>query len=109
MIVDPNRLYDGTLSFASGQDAGRNPVLINDDQYQYGENVICRGGKLTTRPAFRKLIWNFTNNVTYDDHGGHGGANPVGWVAAFKSGLYQGASYYDPSLDTEMFVVSIGG
>jgi hypothetical protein len=109
MIVDQNRIYDGTVSFAGGQDSGRNPVLINDDQYQYGENVICRSGELTTRPAFKFLSRNFTNNITYDDQGGHGGANPVGSQAAFQSGLFQGASYFDPSLDTEMFVVSIGG
>jgi hypothetical protein len=109
MINAPNRLFDGMFSFAGGMDAGRNPVLLAEDQCQEIENAICRGGKLTTRPAFREMTLNFTNNITYDDHGGHGGANPIGTQDAFHNGLFQCACYYDPSLDTEMFVVSIGG
>src|SRR5947207_9233547 len=109
MIVDTQRIYDGTVSWAGGQDAGRNPVLLNDNQYQFGENVVCRGGKLTTRPSFRKMTSNFVNNIDYDETGGHGGANQVGSQSAFQNGLYQGALYYDPSLELEMFVVSIGG
>lgn len=109
MILDDNRIYDGMVSWAGGQDAGRNPVLLNEDQYQFGENVVCRGGKVGTRPAFRELTLNFTNNITYDDQGGHGGANPIGSEDAFKDGLIQCVCFYDPSIDVDMIVASIGG
>ena len=109
MITDVNRIYDGVYSFSGGMDAGRNPVLIDQDQCQFIENAVCRGGTVKTRPSFRKLDLNFTNNLTYDDQGGHGGANPVGTQAAFTTGLFQGALYYDPSTILDMFVASIGG
>lgn len=109
MIIDQNRIFDGCVSFAGGQDKGRNPVLIGEDQYEEGENSVCRGGMLSTRPAFRELTWNFLNNVTYDDHGGHGGANPVGTSTAFTTGTFQCATFYDPSLGVDMLVASIGG
>lgn len=109
MIIAPNKEFDGMYSFSGGQDFGRNPILLDPDQCQNIENAVCRGGKLTTRPAFRKLTLNFTNNIEYDETGNHGGANPVGTQDAFENGLFQCACFYDPSLETDMFVVSIVG
>src|SRR5690349_2849812 len=109
MIIDPQRIYDGTVSWAGGQDAGRNPVLLNDDQYQEGENVVCRGGEISPRPAYRLKTLNFTNNITYTSDGGHSGSTPVGSQAAFQQGLFQGALFYDPSINVDSIVCSIGG
>jgi hypothetical protein len=109
MLVDNQRLFDGVTSWAGGQDAGRNPVLIGEDQYQFGENVHCRGGTIGTRTAYRLRTLSFTNNITYDDQGGHGGNNPVGSQAAFTNGLFQAASFYDPSLNIDCIMASVGG
>lgn len=109
MIIDTTRNYDGTISWAGGQDAGRNPVLLDDDQYQQGENVHCRGGKIATRTPFRLRTLNFTNNVTYNEFGTHTGGTPVGSQVAFKSGLFQGAMFYDPSLQVDCIMAMIGG
>lgn len=108
-INNSNAIFDGMVSFSGGQDAARNPVLLDDDQCQFAENVVFRGGKASTRPAFRTMTLNFTNNIEYDETGGHGGANPVGSEDAFKQGLFQTACFYDPSLQVDCFVVSIGG
>jgi len=111
MIVDANRQYDGAISFAGGQDAGKNPVLLQDDQYQFGENVHCRGGPATTRTAFSLRTLNFLNNINYDARGTFNGTiNPkIGSQQAFQQGLFQGALFYDPSLNVDSIVAMIGG
>ncbi len=109
MITAPNRIYDGIVSFAGGQDDGRDGILLDEDQCQAIENAVCRGGNCATRPSLRNVTLNFTNNITYDDSGGHGGNNPVGSQDAFTNGLFQSAIYYEPSLLSDMIVVMIGG
>ena len=111
MIQDVNRQYDGTVSFAGGQDAGKNPVLLTDDQYQEGENVHCRGGFVATRTPFRLRTLNFLNNINYDVRGTLNGTNnPItGSQQAFQQGLFQGVIFYDPSFGVDTLVAMIGG
>lgn len=110
MIVDTTRSYDGVISWAGGMDSGRNPVLINDDQYQQGENVHCRGGKIGTRTPYRLRTLNFTNSIAYNEFGTHIGGNiSITSEVLFKSGSFQGAMFYDPSLQVDCIMASIGG
>lgn len=103
------RVYDGTDNWAGGMDGGRRGNLINLDQYQEGENVVCRGGNIRTRPVWRKRLLTFTNNIRYDDNGDLSTTSGMGSLEAFTTGLFQGALYYDPPNDTASKVAMIGG
>lgn len=113
-IYDKNRLYDGYSSAVSGQDAGKNPALIGQDQFAQLENCACRGGWLKTRPGFRKLTLTYTNaGFSYDVAGfSPGTGTEIGqlssqWFAT--NGMFQCASYYTPPGSEACIMAGIGG
>src|SRR5690349_19465769 len=93
----PNAVYDGTESFAGGADGGRRPNLIDDTQYEEGDNVICRGGDVSTRPPILGVDLTFENpDLFYLPNGTFGGASGGNGQSlfAFYNGQFQEASYY---------------
>jgi hypothetical protein len=46
----------GSSSFALGADSYTIPTDLGDKQFQFGQNVVCRGGILQTRPGTRSLF-----------------------------------------------------
>lgn len=111
-IQDSNRIYDGWTSTIGGQDGGRRPDLIGQDQCARMENLINRGGSPTTRPGFRKFLNNISDPFfSYSVTGFIPGSTAIGTrsVDVWGSGLFQGASYYSPSGGEACMVASIGG
>lgn len=109
MIEDQNRTYDGFQTLIGGQDAGKRPSLLDESQCAAAENAVFRGGDPATRPAIVERPFVFKNNVTYDPNGGHATTPLVGSQVAFTTGLFQGCSYFDPSLNEDCIMVSVSG
>lgn len=84
MPTDPNRCYDGQVSFIAGMNAAVAPCLVADGQSADARNVAFRGGYPANRPAFvgKRLV---------NADGSTGG----GVITAFQTGNFQGAAYYD--------------
>lgn len=115
MILDQNRIFDGFSSLAAGQDSGRNPSLIEKNQFARGENIVSRGGDAGTRPGIRShsLTWE-RRNMTYLANGQFGvvdgvGAVPDESVRNFTTGKFQDASYFVPHGTPACLMVSVGG
>ena len=49
-------LYAGLQSFAGGQDSFVLPINLNDNEYVGAENVVNRGGFVSTRPDSKSLL-----------------------------------------------------
>lgn len=114
MIIDPNRIYDGFSSLAGGQDAGKRPSLIGEDQCASLENAVCRGGKPATRSGFKHLSWNYKNPTQSYNEAGLLAPSDVIYPqykasVIFPSGLFQEAIYYNPPSREACFMVTIGG
>jgi len=56
-------LKDGTLNFGGGQDSATPPNAINVDQVTRLINATCRNGKLSPRPAWKKVELTFADQV----------------------------------------------
>ena len=65
MIRDQNRIFDGWRTLEGGVDAGRQPNLIDQNQVQSAINMTFRGGSITTRPGFRKMVEAFPPMVDH--------------------------------------------
>lgn len=86
-------MYDGSLSFERGQDAGRPSTALPDNQVAFGYNATFRGGYPRHRPKLKNLDYS-TTNVETD------------WWVQNK---FQGASAYtDPDGKGHVFF-SVGG
>lgn len=46
----------GFLSLTAGMHSGLDPIILADDAYHKGINVICRSGTIQTRPAFVEYL-----------------------------------------------------
>jgi hypothetical protein len=105
--------FDGQSIWSGGMDGGRRGDLLNQDQYQEGENVVCRGGTIGTRPVWRARTLNYLNSLVYNQNGTRNTSGvdsvPPQSEIAFESGLFQGALYYDPPNDVASIVAMIGG
>lgn len=113
-INDQQRVFSGQSSFASGMDSGKRGNLILEDAYQDGENVVCRGGNIGTRPRFVKRPVTYLNTLAYGAVGTPIIASSLPAVGhrtfeVFAQGLFQGACYYDPLNDVSSFIVMVGG
>lgn len=110
-IKDAERVYDGCSDWSGGQDYGRNGRLIAANQYVQGENAVCRGGNITTRPAIREMKVNVRTDLYYDANGDSTTDTSLqnGSALTWLNGLFQGALYYDPTLGEDCFVVSVSG
>lgn len=111
-LQSDKRVYDGWSNLSGGQDAGRSPNLIGENQCARAENLIFRGGVPGTRPGFLLRGLTFTNpsmaynaNGTFlsDDTGGDESR------ANFLGGRFQGAGYYAPRNLPESFIVQVSG
>ena len=56
MIADKNRVFDGWMTLEGGVDAGRLPYTLDPNQCVSATNVSFRGGSMSTRPGFRKIV-----------------------------------------------------
>jgi len=112
MIPDQNRIYDGFDNLAGGQDAGRSPDLIGENQCAGAENVIFRGGKPRTRPGFRDLKHKHLSSLRYSPSGARttvaNASNPTS-KTAFETGVFQSVHYYSAQGQPECLVAMIGG
>lgn len=110
-LTIPNGIYDGSDNFALGADGGRRPHLLEANQYEEGDNLICRGGDASTRPPILDMTLTFENpDQWYEDDGTFGGATGGTGQASFvfANGLFQEASYYGRP-DREYLMASIDG
>jgi hypothetical protein len=112
-IADPNRIYDGFSDLSGGADAGRLPNLIDPSQFAEGENIVVREGAPQTRPPFLDVALTFTNaNLEYNEDGTFKSEDGSGIGAsrtAFRTGIFQEASYYAPRSGQEFIMVTVGG
>lgn len=113
MIIDPNRVYSGFSNVAAGVDGGRSPDLIEQNQCAEMENMVCRGGKATTRPGFRAPDIEFEDEVYFKLNGAvddvPAGPASISTEAAFKTKVFQCACYYTPPNQPACIMALIGG
>lgn len=53
--IDPRKYTDGSSSLVLGCDSYTSPAELDDREYLFGQNVVCRGGIVQTRPGTRSL------------------------------------------------------
>jgi hypothetical protein len=76
MIPDPKEIpysYDAAIDFTRGVDTSKAPDLIADSYVSFAVNTAFRGGKPTTRPAFRELVFpeqEHLDTIRYRKHQG---------------------------------------
>lgn len=113
MLVDDKRVYDGYASLAGGQDAGRNPSLIEESQCAASDNLVFRGGVPTTRPGIRVTAHEYTNPHMFynaDDTFGGQGTGAFSSRNNHEQGIFQGACYYAPGGGkAECMMFMVGG
>jgi len=80
-IADPGRQYDGFSALPLGMDSSFEPNLISKQNYALGVNLVCRGGKIQTRPGFVQM------DLQSDPE------DPDA-LTAFQSGVYQGGCIF---------------
>jgi len=84
-IADPGRQYDGFSALPLGMDSSFEPNLIDKKNYALGVNLVCRGGKIKSRPGFVQM------DLEADPE------DPDA-LTAFESGTYQGGCIFtEPS------------
>lgn len=111
-LNDSQRVYDGFSNLSGGQDAGRSPNLIGENQCARAENLIFRGGVPTTRPGFLLRSLEFTNpHMAYNQDGTFLSGDTGHYESQnnFLGGVFQGAGYYAPRNLPECFMVSVSG
>lgn len=47
---------DAVFNFSGGMDSYTNPQTLPPDKYVFGENIVCRGGIVQTRPGSRVIF-----------------------------------------------------
>lgn len=113
-IEEKNRIYDGFSTLSAGQDAGRNASQIEKNQAARLENLVCRGGDLTTRPGFRahELSWE-RRDMTYRANGIFESDPDLNVseqsVVNFHDGKFQQADYFAPRGTPACLMVSVAG
>ena len=55
-MADPKEYTAGSSSLVLGVDGYTSPTELADTEYVSGQNVVCRGGILQTRPGSRSLF-----------------------------------------------------
>lgn len=94
MQRDPKTLPDGFVALTGGQDSGKNPSLIRDDQASELWNVSVRGGYPTNRPGFKKIPLTFATPEIEE------------W---FTTQVHQGSIVFRPYGSPPIQVWSVGG
>ncbi len=56
MATQPRDYVAGSSSLVMGCDSYTSPAELGDTEYLFGQNVVCRGGILQTRPGSRSLF-----------------------------------------------------
>jgi hypothetical protein len=93
MIKDKTELRkDGQRTLEGGMNSGRDPTLLSPQECSYSNNVTFRGGFPSNRQIFQKR--------TLTDGG---------QLAAFQSGLFQGAAIYDIDDGQEYIMAMVAG
>lgn len=88
------RITDGQISFSGGIDSGRVPTMASEEypdglqrnQLAWGTNATFRGGGITSRYGWTKIV-----------------------EGAPWNGLYQGGYMYEPDFANPYMILSIGG
>src|SRR5687768_3874415 len=94
MAYDPKRLVDGTSTVEGGQDSGKSPLLLANNQMSFLVNTSLRGGFMHPRMGYRHVPITFPSDVV---------------SGRFKSGRWQVGGRYEPDTGTEVLLCSIGG
>lgn len=55
-MPDVQEFIDGSSSLVLGCDSYTSPAELNDKEYLFGQNVVCRGGIVQTRPGSASLF-----------------------------------------------------
>lgn len=55
-MADPREYLAGSSSLVLGCDSYTSPAQLGDQEYLMGQNVVCRGGIVQTRPGTRSLF-----------------------------------------------------
>lgn len=95
-------LYDGTLNFAGGQNAGLEPNLIADNQYALGINVTAENGSLRPRWGLihlDKLDWSQAGLYTRKS------GFKVAFEQVFNSGRFQAFIPY--SIGPDYYIIYV--
>src|SRR5687768_6808304 len=93
MAYDPKRLVDGTSTVEGGQDSGKSPLLLANNQMSFLVNISLRGGFMHQRLRYRHVPINFPSDVV---------------SGRFKSDRFQVAGRYKSDIGTEVLLCSIG-
>jgi hypothetical protein len=91
----PHTAPDGFDTLERGVDAGRAAIAIGTTQVADARDVTFRGGRVRTRPAFRKIPLSYSVQRHFDSNGREGGSANSS-QSVFETGRIQGASFFDP-------------
>jgi hypothetical protein len=113
MPAQERLIRDGWKSLAGGADAGRRPSEIGKNQYERGNNLVCRGGiGAEVRPPIRAHELNFSRrNMTYLANGQFSTVDgvPDQSVTNFHDETLQCASYFAPRGTKASIMAVVGG
>lgn len=94
MIVRPNQLIDGQVSFERGEDSYQSPMRVPRNQLCLLVNSTTRQDYVGTRPGFTQGTLRFPDAPTQ---------------TAFETGYFQGFSAYRPDKGPTHLICSISG
>jgi hypothetical protein len=83
-MPDPRPYVAGSSSLVLGADSYTVPTELDDREYVFGQNVVCRGGILQTRPGSRSLF-------------------------CLPDGNFQGATLFTPDNGVAQIVAAVDG
>jgi len=93
VIKDKTELRkDGQRTLEGGMNSGRDPTLLSPQECSYSNNVTFRGGFPSNRQIFQKRA-----------------LTDAGQLAAFQSGLFQGAAIYDIDDGQDYIMAMVAG
>ena len=85
MILQPNWVYDGSLSFEGGMDGGRPAVTLPENQLHRAVNLSVRGGWPTPRPKISKVV-TLDAPGRYQGGSGYLASDGNGWLLLMVGG-----------------------
>jgi len=102
--------FDGYIAVAGGVHSGISPLLLQEGQAVYAENVAFRGAFPTTRPGIRKLTrvppTLIRPSITPGSRASVVDGTPD---TLFDTGTIQGMGFYRPNLGLPILVAVVGG
>jgi hypothetical protein len=87
-------VFDALADFAAGMNSGLDPFLIPKNQLSFAVNCTVRGNFVSDRPPYQRISTSFSDNTA---------------SVGFRTGLFQGATYYAPDSGQQRIVTQIGG